>query len=176
MPTAFALVIPHSWSEYDLNGAHLAQAWAQARREATTDGERVAVDDAYGQADELLRAFAGRGALAAAGLVEPHDEGLLMAFVAVFALTDVDDLRGMSTVDLAGVGYGFRISGTRTVPVAGAQVPLYSMSTAIPVPGRPSEMLLVTAVSPNVTEATELAGLFATITGTLRFLEPSTGR
>jgi len=175
-PTAFAFLLPETWSEYDLTGRDLARAHARAREAATTDAERAAVDDTYGQAGELLRSFVGQGALAAAGIIEPHDEGLLIAFVAVFGVTGADDLRGMSIVDLPGVGRGFRSSGTRTVTLPGAQVPVFTMTTAIPVPAHPDRLLLVTAISPNVAEATLLTGLFETVTGTLRFLAPSTER
>lgn len=191
-PLGFALRLPEPWTDYDLSGRQLRAAHLRARAAVSSPAQRAAVDDAYRQAGELVRASVRQGALSMSGLVEQHDEGMLIAFLAVFGVSVPDETPGdaqallgalrrgdggagrrLSTVTLHHGVTGARVTAVEKVQVAdGTEVRMFTMTTVVPVPGGDGRHLVVSAVSPNLQEAALLEELFDVLTGTLRFVVP----
>lgn len=190
-PIGFALRLPESWTDYDLSGQELRSAQLRARA-AVRPADRAAVDDAYRQAGELLRASVRQGALSMSGLIEQHDEGMLIAFLAVFGVTVPDGAsedtqallgalrrgdggkdRRLSTVTLHHGATGARVTAVEQVRLTeDTDARMFTMATVVPVPGGDGRHLVVSAVSPNLAEAALLEELFDALTGTLRFVMP----
>jgi len=190
-PLGFVLRLPEPWTDYVLTGKGLRTEHQRARASVSTPAQRAAVDDAYRQVGDLLRASVRQGALSMSGIVEQHDEGMLIAFLAVFGVTVPDEssgdaqallasLRGeggtgrrLSTVTLHHGVTGARVTAVETVNVADENsVQMFTMTTVVPVPNGDGRHLVVSAVSPNLQEAELLEELFDVLTGTLRFVVP----
>lgn len=191
-PLGFALRLPEPWTDYDLSGRGLRDAHVRARSAVSSPAQRAAVDDAYRQAGELLRASVRQGALSMSGLVEQHEEGMLIAFLAVFGVAVPDETSGdaqallgamrrgdggrgrrMSTVTLHHGVTGARVTAVEQVRVSDdADARMFTMTTVVPVPGGDGRHLVVSAVSPNLEQAALLEELFDVLTGTLRFVTP----
>lgn len=190
-PIGFALRLPETWTDYDLSGQGLRAAHRRARA-AVPPADRATVDDAYRQAGELLRAAVRQGALSMSGLMERHDEGMLIAFLAVFGVTVPDETSGgaqalldalrrgdggkdrrLSTVTLHHGVIGARVTAVEQVRLTeDADARMFTMTTVVPVPGGDGRHLVVSAVSPNLAEAALLEELFDALTRTLRFVTP----
>ncbi|MDP9792709.1 hypothetical protein J2S43_001221 [Catenuloplanes nepalensis] len=190
MNDRFAMRIPDGWTRYDLTGGELATV-AASETAAVEDPElRAGAEDGYRQAGELLRAMVRDGALAASGLIEMHDDGLLMAFAGVFGTTlpegyrdDVALLlrpdgaaragagRTVTAVELPEAGAAVRVTSIERVPVSDDwTADMLTVNTFVAVPDRPGEHLVISCSTPNLQHADALTGLFDAITATFRFV------
>ncbi|WP_194505928.1 hypothetical protein [Mangrovihabitans endophyticus] len=191
-PGSFTLQVPEGWTDYDLDHQDFSRQQAELRAAVTTPEERRAVDDAIRQARRLLRSARQQGATSAAGMIARDDDGLLMAFVAVFSVSvpdgadlSVSDIaqqvsrpagvhgygdRTVGAVTLPGIGSVARITGTEVVELTeGTSAVVAAMHTIIPIPAQPGSFLVVTGMSPNLPLTDVLLDLFDAITGTFRF-------
>ncbi|MCM4078627.1 hypothetical protein [Paractinoplanes hotanensis] len=192
-PGSFTLQVPGSWLDYDLAQQDFARQQQELRSEMTTPEQRRAADDALLQARRLLRAARRRGAVSAAGLIARDEDGLLMAFVAVFGVTVPEGMdlsiaeiaqqlsrpagadgygdRTVTAVQLPEIGSVARITGTETVALTDeTSAVMVAMHTVIPLPDQPGSYLVVTGMSPNLALAESLYDIFDAITGTFRFV------
>lgn len=187
-PTGFSLRLPESW--YDLSVAGESDENAIARR--VWEHCQVAGFDEQ-QAGKLTasvrrsaRQARDAGALHAAGTFEVYEDGLLVASIVVAkvtppvngdvigALTTLGDTAAPSgtwyrigTEQLPGLGRIARVHGVQDVTHEGETIRTALMQTVVRLPGS-TDVLVVTASSPNVDAADELFELFAAITDTLQ--------
>ncbi|WP_033341180.1 hypothetical protein, partial [Catenuloplanes japonicus] len=186
----FVMRIPEGWTKYDLTGGQLAATAAQETAGVDDPQLRAGLEDGYRQAEELLRAYVRDGALAASGLIEMYEDGLLMAFVTVFATRlpqgyedDVAALlrpdgarragpgRTAAAVDLPEAGAAVRVTATERVPLPdGHAVDMLTVNTFVAIPDAPGEHLVVSCATPNLAHAEALTGLFDAVTATFRFV------
>lgn len=192
-PARFALNIPDGWIDYELDRQDFARQQAEMRAAATSSEERRAVDDLFRETRRLVRTARKQGAKSAAGLLARYDEGLLMAYVAVFALQvpDGEELsiaditaqlsrpagpegygdRHVGSADLPEIGTVARVTGTEVVTLTeDVSAVMVAMHTIVPLPGQPGSYLVITGMSPNLPLADSLYDVFDAITGTFRFV------
>jgi hypothetical protein len=86
MNERFTLRIPDSWQSYDLSGEELAVRRAALLTDIDDPDQRAAVNRAFREVRVLLDDARRRGAVYAAGTLARHEDGLLMANLAVFVL------------------------------------------------------------------------------------------
>lgn len=194
VPGRFTLRIPDHWIDYDLGNQDFNRQQAELRAQATTPQARAAIDDLFRQVRRLVRSARKQGAISAYGLITRDEtEGLLMAFVSVFAAVVPDGVepsltdlaaqltrpagsegyggRTVTSVELPGIGTVARITGTEVVELTeDVSAVMLAMHTIIPLPGQPGTSLVVTGVSPNLPLAEAMFDLFDAITGTFRFV------
>ncbi|MEU9605581.1 hypothetical protein [Streptomyces sp. NPDC048057] len=192
-PDSFGIAVPETWTSYDLDGDALAPVRAEMLRNAPRKTERDLINATFRDARRILATARRHGALYAAGTTTMYEDGLLMAGVMIFSLTQPQgesfsarDLarqfsatggrrthsgveRRFTTVELPGVGRVGRLTGVERGDLAhGVSYKMLVMHTVVPVPGS-RRVLVITCHSPNLPLAEQLYDVFDAITGTFTF-------
>jgi hypothetical protein len=183
----FTIRIPDSWQSYDLSGEELAARRAAVLGQMPEPDRRAEVNRTFRELRTLLEGARRRGAVCAAGTVARHDDGLLVASLAVFLLSaprgrplGLDELarqagrgsagrtvrRAVRAVRLPAAGDAARVIGVERVLVGRVHVEQLVMHTILPLPPG-DRLLLVSCASPNLMLADPLEELFAAITDTV---------
>jgi hypothetical protein len=188
VPTGFTIRLPENW--YDLSVVDEADENEIARRvwercqAAGLDEQRTGQFTATVR--RSVRQARESGAVHAGGTFELYEDGLLVAAIVVAkvtppangdviaALLAVGDTAAPSgtwyrvgTAQIPGIGTVARVHGVQDVTYDGETIRTALMQTVLRLPGS-SDVLVVSASSPNIAEADELFELFAAITETLR--------
>lgn len=198
-PTRYKLRFPDNWWTLDLN-PNTRDASIRRRVEeqvGDTDIDPGVRDSLVRSTRRIAREAHARGALQAAGMVQPVDDGTLLSATTVVmrVLTPEDstedlqqllvpvalkqaknplgqgtDANTVQSVDIPEVGPAGRVTSVEDLEFsAGNGVRMVLLHTVVPVPDS-RDFLVISSATPNLSLSTEFFGVFDAIAGTLRFL------